>query len=87
VAAKLRTALRPWIWGAGLLCAALLHSQDTSTARQNESARKQGNDYMSQVLQRDTAQLGLKGDPALTRLLKEPSINWAIRASVRHILN
>jgi len=42
---------------------------------------------MSSVLQRDTNQLGLKEDPALTKLLKQPSIDWAIRASARHILN
>jgi hypothetical protein len=82
-----RTRRRPWIWGLGLILAAFLHSQDAAPVRQNEPPRKQANDYMRSVLQRDTAQLGLKEDTALTRLLKEPSINWAIRASARHILN
>jgi hypothetical protein len=67
--------------------AAGLHSQDAAPLRQNEPTRKQETDYMKSVLQRDTNQLGLKEDPALTRLLKQPSIDWAIRASTRHILN
>ena len=75
------------MWSLGVLLAAFLHSQDAAPVRQNETPKRQANDYMSSVLQRDTAQLGLKEDPALTRLLKQPSIDWAIRASVRHILN
>jgi hypothetical protein len=74
------------MWSLGLLLA-VLHSQDAAPVRQNEPPKKQANDYMSSVLQRDTNQLGLKEDPALTRLLKQPSIDWAIRASARHILN
>jgi len=75
------------LWCLGLVVAVGLHSQDAAPVRQNEPSRKQSNDYMSSILQRDTNQLGLKEDPALTELLKQPSIDWAIRASTRHILN
>ena len=75
------------LWCLGLVVAAGLHSQDAAPLRLNEPTRKQETDYMKSVLQRDTNQLGLKEDPALTRLLKQPSIDWAIRASARHILN
>jgi hypothetical protein len=75
------------LWSLGLILAAGLHSQDAAPARPNEPTRKQSTDYMSSVLQRDTNQLGLKEDPALTKLLKQPSIDWAIRAAARHILN
>ncbi len=84
---RLRSGRRLWIWSLGILLAAFLHSQDNAPVRQSEPSKRQANDYMSLLLQRDTAQLGLKEDPALTRLLKQPSIDWAIRASARHILN
>ena len=81
------TRRRLWLGGLALLAAAALHSQDAAPARPSEPSRKQSTDYMSTILQRDTNQLGLKEDPDLTRLLKQPSIDWAIRASARHILN
>jgi len=77
-----------WRAALGLLLAAFLHAQDVAPpGGQTEPPKKQANDYMSSVMLRNTNQLGLKEDPALTRLLKEHSINWAIRSSVRHILN
>jgi hypothetical protein len=71
----------------GLLFAAFLHAQDAAPARQSTPPKKQADDYMSNVMLRNTNQLGLKEDPALTRLLKQPSVDWAIRSSTRHILN
>ncbi len=78
---------KPWRAALGLLFAAFLHAQDVAPGRQTPPPKKQANDYMSSVMLRNTNQLGLKEDPALTRLLKQPSINWAIRSSTRHILN
>ena len=75
------------LWGLVFFLAVLLHAQDVAPGRQSEPPKKQANDYMSNVMLRNTNQLGLKEDPALTRLLKQPSVNWAIRASTRHILN
>jgi hypothetical protein len=78
---------KAWRGGLGLLLAVFLHAQDIAPGGQSEPPKKKANDYMSSVMLRNTNQLGLKEDPALTRLLKQPSVNWAIRASVRHILN
>jgi hypothetical protein len=78
---------KSWRAALGLLLAALLNAQDVAPGRQTEPPKKQANDYMSSVMLRNTNQLGLKEDPALTRLLKQPSVDWAIRASTRHILN
>jgi len=44
-------------------------------------------DYMSTYWSRNTKPLGLKEDKALQKLLKQPSIIWAIRAGARHILD
>ena len=78
---------KPWRAALGLLLAAFLQAQDVAPGRQTEPPQKQANDYMKSVMLRNTNQLGLKEDPALTRLLKQPSIDWAIRSSTRHILN
>lgn len=78
---------KPWRAALGLILAAFLHAQDVAPGGQTEPPKKQTNDYMSSVMLRNTNQLGLKEDPALTRLLKQPSVDWAIRASARHILN
>jgi hypothetical protein len=78
---------KPWRGVLGLLLAVFLHAQDAAPGRQSEPPQKPANDYMGRVMLRNTNQLGLKEDPALTRLLKQPSVDWAIRASARHILN
>ena len=44
-------------------------------------------DYLSTFLDRNTKSLGLKSDPELEKLLKQPSIKWAIRAGSKHVLN
>lgn len=44
-------------------------------------------DYMSTFLNRNTKPLGLKTDPELEKMLKQPSIKWAIRAGSKHVLN
>jgi hypothetical protein len=42
---------------------------------------------MSTILSRNTKPLGLKEDPELEKLLKQPCIKWAIRAGKKHILD
>jgi hypothetical protein len=42
---------------------------------------------MSDFLSRNTKPLGLKEDRRLEKLLKQPAIDWAIRAGARHILD
>ena len=64
-----------------------LPSPDTPVAPQEYPAGKPKSDYMSQILGRNTKPLGLKEDLALRRLLRQPAIKWAIRASQRHILD
>ena len=78
---------KPWRAALGLLLAVFLQAQDAAPGRQTDPPKKQTNDYMRLVMLRNTNQLGLKENPTLTRLLKQPSVNWAIRASARHILN
>jgi hypothetical protein len=64
-----------------------LRAQDVNPGQQTEPAKKPAYDYMSTFLMRNTKPLGLKANEALDRLLKQPSINWAIRAAARHILD
>lgn len=64
-----------------------LPSTDTPVAPQEYPANKPKNDYMSQILGRNTKPLGLKEDLALRRLLRQPAIKWAIRSGQRHILD
>ena len=54
---------------------------------QDTPVKKPKYDYMSTILSRNTKPLGLKEDPELEKLLKQPSINWAIRAGNKHILD
>jgi hypothetical protein len=54
---------------------------------QETPVKKPKYDYMSTFLSRNTSPLGLKEDIFLKQLLKQPRINWAIRASARHILD
>jgi hypothetical protein len=61
--------------------------QDVPVAPREYPAQKPKNDYMSQILGRNTRPLGLKEDLALRKLLRQPAIKWAIRSGQRHILN
>jgi hypothetical protein len=54
---------------------------------QETPVKKPKYDYMSAFLSRDTSPLGLKEDILLKKLLRQPRIKWAIRASARHILD
>lgn len=54
---------------------------------QDTPVKKPKYDYMSTILSRNTKPLGLKEDPELEKLLKQPSIKWAIRAGNKHILD
>lgn len=44
-------------------------------------------DYMSTFLSRTTSPLGLKEDQELRQFLRQSRAKWAVRASLRHILN
>lgn len=63
----------------------LSFTKDPGTLSQDEPEKKP--DYMSTFLSRDTKPLGLKEDLALKKLLRQPSIKWAIRAGRKHILD
>jgi hypothetical protein len=52
-----------------------------------QSTQKPKYDYMSSFLSRNTKPLGLKDNAPLRKFLNQPSINWALRAGGRHILN
>jgi len=54
---------------------------------QNVPEKKPKYDYMSTILSRNARTLGLKMDPMLEKLLKQPSIKWAIRAGAKHVLD
>lgn len=54
---------------------------------QEYPSKKQISDYLSSFLARSTQPLGLKENQKLRQLLYQAQIKWAIRASVRHILN
>jgi hypothetical protein len=45
------------------------------------------NDYMNNLLSRDTNPLWLKDNPALKRYLEEPAINWTVRSARSHLLH
>jgi hypothetical protein len=52
-----------------------------------DPARKPPSGYMDTILSRNTRALGLRENKVLTRLMKQPSIAWAIRSAGRHILD
>lgn len=52
-----------------------------------DPTRKPPTDYMDTFLSRNTRALGLKENKVLTRLMKQPSIAWAIRSEERHVLD
>lgn len=52
-----------------------------------DPARKPPTGYMDTFLSRNTRALGLRENKVLTRLMKQPSIAWAIRSAERHILD
>ena len=54
---------------------------------QNVPEKKPKNDYMSTILSRNARTLGLKIDPVLEKLLRQPGIKWAIRAGAKHVLD
>ena len=63
-------------------------SQDLKPGQQTEPpVKKIPNDYMNTAMGRNAKALGLKDDQTLSKMLKEPSINWAVRAAARHILD
>jgi hypothetical protein len=59
----------------------------TSTDKAPQNTQKQKFDYMSSILSRNTEPLGLKENVSLRKWLNQPSIKWAVRSGVRHILN
>ncbi len=90
-----------FIWGVLLfLFASLVYAPQSTLFSRNLSfaknrishpqdvpPKKPKYDYMSTFLDRNTKPLGLKTDPELEKMLKQPSIKWAIRASSKHVLN
>ena len=65
----------------------LLLAKSSAADPQNVPVKRPKYDYMSTILSRNTKPLGLKEDPELEKLLKQPSIKWAIRAGKKHILD
>jgi len=65
----------------------LLFSRSTASHPQNVPDKKPKYDYMSTFLNRSTNPLGLKIDPELEKLLKQPGIKWAIRVGSKHVLD
>ncbi len=65
----------------------VLISRSTVSHPQNIPDKKPKYDYMSTFLNRSTNPLGLKIDPELEKLLKQPGIKWAIRAGSKHVLD
>ena len=65
----------------------LFLAKSSAAYPQDTSVKKPKYDYMSTILSRNTKPLGLKEDPELEKLLKQPSIKWAIRAGKKHILD
>jgi hypothetical protein len=61
--------------------AAAAFQVDTPQTEQTE------NDYMNNLLSRDTNPLWLKDNPVLKRYLAEPAVNWAVRSARIHILH
>ncbi len=62
-------------------------SRSAASHPQNIPDKKPKYDYMSTFLNRSTNPLGLKIDPELEKLLKQPGIKWAIRAGSKHVLD
>ncbi len=67
--------------------ASLTSDQKLEPIQQTYPVNKPKYDYMSTFLSRNTKPLGLKEDLVLKKLLREPSIKWAIRSAARHILD
>ncbi len=72
---------------SGLSSNGLFLAKSTAAYPQDVPVKKPKYDYMSTILSRNTKPLGLKEDPELEKLLKQPSIKWAIRAGKKHILD
>ena len=64
-----------------------LYSPGVNPLPQSEPPKKAVSDYMNAIIQRNTKPLGLKDNPILTRLNKQPRISWAVRVVARHILD
>jgi len=75
-------AAAPFLLGGFLL----VRSQDAPSGGDGQPIRRPDTSYMSQWLNRNTKPLGLQEDRRYARLIGQPRISWAIRASVRHIL-
>jgi len=85
---KQRNGLRGYLLFVPFFLVFSLSPQDLNPGRQTETpVKKPGADYMSEIISRNTKPLGLTDNPTLTSLLKQPSINWAVRAAARHILD
>ncbi len=69
-----------------LFLAAGSSSQSVNPGLQDPT-RKPPTDYMDTFLSRNTRALGLRENKVLTRLMKQPSISWAIRSAGRHVLD
>jgi hypothetical protein len=52
-----------------------------------DPAKRPATDYMRSLLSQNTKPLGVKVDKSLQRLMRQPTIAWAARASRRHILD
>jgi hypothetical protein len=64
-----------------------LRSQDSPSGQDNQPIRRPPTDYMSTWMNQNTRPLGLRENRKYARLINQPRINWAIRASARHILD
>ena len=51
-----------------------------------QETRRTQEDYMSALLSRDTKTLGLKENPALQRMLRQPAIKWTVRSIRAQVL-
>ena len=65
----------------------LLGGTGGPSAQENSSAIRPRSDYMNSILSRNTKPIGLKEDRRLRTLLGQSNRKWAIRSSVRHILD
>jgi hypothetical protein len=74
-----------------LLAAVLGMGQQTppgdNDLQETDPARRPATDYMRSLLSQNTKPLGVKVDKSLQRLMRQPTIAWAARASSRHILD
>jgi hypothetical protein len=53
----------------------------------SQETRRTQDEYLSTLLSRNTDPVGLKENPELQRLLRQPAVKWAVRSTRRHILN